>query len=135
MSLRTAICNLLSHAVVCCDKAKRASSEKGSIQSISKKGCHERFYRHIFSWFIYPLPFETSGTASRGSIWYMVPLCATLRIHFFAESRICRLRTCTCGELEVSRCLRLIFLCIFSHKGKEAVTKFCFAVGIRCSVQ
>ena len=46
------------------------SSEKGSIQSISKKGFQERFYRHIFSWFIYPLPFETSGTASHGSIWY-----------------------------------------------------------------
>ena len=44
------------------------SSEKGSIQSISKKGFHQRFYRHIFSWFIYPLPFETSGTASRGSM-------------------------------------------------------------------
>ncbi len=43
------------------------SSEKGSIN----QGLHERFYRHIFSWFIYPLPFETSGTASRGSIWYI----------------------------------------------------------------
>ena len=66
---------------------------------------------------------------------YMVPWCATLRIHFFAESRICQLRSCTCGELEVSRCLRLIFLCTLSRKGKEALTKFCFAVGIRCSVQ
>ena len=43
------------------------SSEKGSIN----QGFHERFYRRIFSWFIYPLPFETSGTASRGSIWYI----------------------------------------------------------------
>ena len=50
-------------------KTRFESSEKGSIQSISKKGFHERFYRHIFSWFIYPLPCETSGTASRGSIW------------------------------------------------------------------
>ena len=37
-------------------------------QYLVKFKCHERFYRHIFSWFIYPLLFETSGTASRGSM-------------------------------------------------------------------
>ena len=71
MSLRTAICNLLSHAVACCDKANKVRVIRKRFNSINQqKGFHERFYRHLFSWFIYPLPFETSGTASRGSIWY-----------------------------------------------------------------
>ena len=35
---------------------------KGSIN----QGCHKRFYRHMFFWFIYILPFETSATASCG---------------------------------------------------------------------
>ena len=30
-------------------------------------GCHKRFYRHMFFWFIYRLPLETSGTASYGT--------------------------------------------------------------------
>ena len=57
MSLRTAT-----------KQTRFESSEKGSIN----QGFHERFYRNIFSWFIYPLPFETSGTASRVSIWYNI---------------------------------------------------------------
>ena len=40
------------------------SSKKGSIN----QGCHKRFYRHMFFWFQYALPIETSGAASCGTI-------------------------------------------------------------------
>ena len=72
------------------------SSEKGSIKSISKKGCHERFYRHIFSWFIYPLLFETSGTASCGPM-LCVSICLAYAYAFhqyvFGTSFFSRMRS------------------------------------------
>ena len=41
---------------------------KGSIN----QGCHKRFYRHMFFWFIYILPFETSATASCGYMLFQM---------------------------------------------------------------
>ena len=52
---------------------------KGSIN----QGCHKRFYRHMFFWYLYFLPFETSATASCGYMSYEVRPTPTLNIWLY----------------------------------------------------
>ena len=108
----TVACRCGLRSATCCRMRLRAatkqtrfeSSEKGSIQSISKKGCHERFYRHIFSWFIYilyllKLPAPPRADLSGMSLLYNSPIFKEC----FAVLILCIWR--------VTRCFLGSFLC------------------------
>ena len=78
MSLRTATCNLLSHAVAYCDKANKSQlCSSHHVKSFNQMRDWEAVVTtHSIGtclfWVICTLPFETSGTASCGStgiIW------------------------------------------------------------------
>ena len=57
---------------------------KGSIN----QGCHKRFYRHMFFWFIFTLPFETSATASCGYMLSFHDVCFACSSYIGTKSRI-----------------------------------------------
>ena len=73
MSLRTATCNLLSHAVAYCDKANKSQlCSSHHVKSFNQMRDWEAVVTtHSIGtclfWVICTLPCETSGTASRGS--------------------------------------------------------------------
>ena len=73
MSLRTATCNLLSHAVACCDKANKSQlcsshQTKVSIKCETGKRLSQTILlAHVCSDLYIDYFFETSGTASCGT--------------------------------------------------------------------
>ena len=118
MSLRTATCNLLSHAVACCDKANKSQlCSSHHVKSFNQMRDWEAVVTNhsigtCLFWVICILPFETSGTASCGSMLYCilyVVYCINLRtVHstwtdLLLDSHFGLLRLVTCHTRKTGR--------------------------------